>query len=331
MLSGDTADKSPSWSWEQHWIGMTSFSFSPAPFVPFRDVEAVARVRAIRRADIARHSNPDLRIEVVPDAEIGYRWVADLFWRIKTASDHGEQLVLILPQPAGLYRQVAHLINLFRVDCRRLHTFNMDEYANEHGETAPEDWPQGFMHAMLDNFYLQVDADLRPPRAQVQGPQTGNIGDYGKRIADLGGADCCYSGPGWTGHLAFVEPDASEFAGDLEAWKQMGPRICTLSPFTIAQNSLHGSFGMSGDLTAVPPKAATIGPAEVIGAKHRIDINALTVDGSFASWQRLMTRLCVHGPVTPQLPTSIHQLLRTDCWISESIAADIENRWDKEY
>ena len=41
----------------------------------------------------------------------------------------------------------------------------------------------------------------------------------------------------------------------------VGPRICTLSPFTLAQNSLHGSFGMSGDISAVPPKAATIGPA----------------------------------------------------------------------
>ena len=29
----------------------------------------------------------------------------------------------------------------------------------------------------------------------------------------------------------------------------MGPRVCTLSPFTIAQNSLHGCFGASGDLT----------------------------------------------------------------------------------
>jgi len=23
-------------------------------------------------------------------------------------------------------------------------------------------------------------------------------------ITDLGGADICYSGPGWTGHLAFI-------------------------------------------------------------------------------------------------------------------------------
>ena len=59
------------------------------------------------------------------------------------------------------------------------------------------------------------------------------------RIADMGGADVCYSGPGWTGHLAFVEPDAPEFDAPLEEWKQMGPRVCTLSPFTLAQNSLQ--------------------------------------------------------------------------------------------
>ena len=73
-----------------------------------------------------------------------------------------------------------------------------------------------------------------------------------------------------------------------------------MSPFTLAQNSLHGSFGMSGDISAVPPKAATIGPAEVIGSKNRIDTHALTVHGTQTSWQRLMTRLCLHGPVTPK-------------------------------
>jgi len=30
-------------------------------------------------------------------------------------------------------------------------------------------------------------------------------------IEDAGGADICYSGPGWTGHVAFVDPDAPEF------------------------------------------------------------------------------------------------------------------------
>ena len=155
--------------------------------------------------------------------------------------------------------------------------------------------------------------------------------DYGKRITDLGGADICYAGPGWTGHLAFVEPDAPEVPQDLEEFKQMGPSIVTLSPFTLAQNSLHGSFGASGDIAAVPPKAATIGPADVIAARNRLDFSDITVHGTATSWQRMITRLCTHGPVTPRLPTSIHQELRTDKYISEMLARDIEPDWEKGY
>jgi len=312
-------------------VTVKEFEFSPATFVPFRDKKAIVQVKAIKREDIAKHPNPDFKITVMPDDEVGFRWVIDMFYRIKRASDSGEKIVIIAPNPCPVYKQVAYLINKFRVNCEKVYTFNMDEYANEKGIIAPETWRFGFMYAFKDFFYSQIDEDLRPPEDHIQGPTNKNIDDYGKMIADLGGADVCYSGPGWTGHLAFIEPDAPEFAGTLEEWKRMGPRVCTLSPFTIAQNSLHGSFGMSGDLSAVPPKAATIGPAEVIGAKARLDIHAITVDGSYASWQRLMTRLCVHGPVTPKLPTSIHQTLRSDCWISETAAQNIEPLWHKSY
>jgi len=88
---------------------------------------------------------------------------------------------------------------------------------------------------------------------------------------------------------------------------------------------------MSGDLARVPPKAATIGPAEVVRAKHRIDVHAITVDGSFASWQRFTTRMVLHGPVTPLVPESILQKLRTDVWVSEALAENVEPRWDKGY
>ena len=107
----------------------------------------------------------------------------------------------------------------------------------------------------------------------------------------------------------------------------MGPRIVTLSPFTIAQNSLHGSFGYSGDLAIVPPKAFTIGLAEVIGSKHRMDMHAITTYGTPVTWQRMISRLCLHGPVTPKLPSSIHQILKSDIIISETIAQDIEPDW----
>jgi len=307
------------------------FTFAPAAFIPFRDKKAIDRVRRIKRAEIAKHHNPDFRITVVPDAEIEFLWITDMFFRIKTAMDAGQPFVAIMPNPWPGYTKLARMLNRARVDCRKLHTFNMDEYADENGRIAPESWEFGFGYAFKKYFWSQLDAKLRPSEKQVRIFTDRNLKDYGRMLADLGGADICYSGPGWTGHLAFIEPDAPEFAGTLEEWKQMGPRICTLSPFTIAQNSLHGCFGSSGDLCAVPPKAATIGPAEVIAAKHRIDMHAITVDGSFASWQRLTTRLVLHGPVTPLVPESILQTLRTDVWVSETAAADIKPRWDKGY
>jgi glucosamine-6-phosphate deaminase len=150
-------------------------------------------------------------------------------------------------------------------------------------------------------------------------------------IEDLGGADICYSGPGWTGHLAFIEPDAPEFAAPLDEWKKMSSRIVTLSPYTIAQNSLYGTFGKSGNLAAVPPKAATIGPAEVIQAKKRMDTHAITVHGTTTTWQRFISRLVLHGPVTPLVPESILQTLPTEVYVSENIAQNIEPDWNKGY
>ena len=184
---------------------------------------------------------------------------------------------------------------------------------------------------MLKFFYYEIDEDLRPPRNQFVCFSDVDVNDYSKILADQGGADICYSGPGWTGHLAFIEPDAPEFQASLEEWKTFGARIVTLSPFTIAQNSLHGCFGKSGDLTAVPPKAATIGPADVIAAKERFDQHGITVGGSKNSWQRLMTRLLLHGPVTPRLPSSILQTLQTDVYVTETAAMNIETDWDTGY
>lgn len=309
-----------------------SFPFNPAKCVPFRDVDEIRRCRAIRRTDIETHANPDFRIRVLPAHDIEFRWIADMCHRIKESDDFDRPVVLILPNPCpAIYRKVAHFINLFRVNCRNVWLFAMDEYANEDGRIAPESWELGFLHSMLHSFYLPIDEELRPPGKHVNGPSNENIANYGKMIAELGNADMCYSGPGWTGHLAFIEPDAPEFDAPLEEWIQLGPRVCTLSPFTIAQNSLHGSFGMSGDLAAVPPKAATIGPAEVVAAKNRMEIAGITVHGTTTAWQRLIARLCYHGPVTPRLPSSIHQQLRTDCYISEAIAQDIEPDWEKGY
>jgi len=309
------------------------FEYQPSEHIPWAgiDPKEFERVRRIRRDEIEEHPNPDFRIRVVPDDQVENIWITDMYGRIKKSDEQDQPVVLILPNPAPPYARLAHLINVTRVSCRNVHVFAMDEWADQDGNVAPDTWPHGLVYALKYYLYRNIDESLRMPEAQVKWITNENINDYGKMIEDAGGADICYTGPGWTGHLAFIEPRAPEFAGSLEEWKLMGPRIVTLSPFTLAQQSLHGGFGMSGDVSWIPPKGATIGPAQVIAAKHRCDWNYFTVQGTSVSWQRFVTRLAAHGPVTPLVPTSLHQTLRTDFYISESAAQNIEPTMDKAY
>ena len=307
------------------------FKYQPSEWVPFRDKTEIQRVANIKREEMEKHPNPEFKISVLPDTDIEMIMVADMIKRIKKSAETGEKLVMILPNPCPTYRHVAKLINALQIDCRNVYAFAMDEYADENGNIAPSEWEYGFTYAMYKYFFYPIEQRLRPPQSQITGFTNKNLADYGKMIADAGGADICYSGPGWTGHLAFIEPDAPEFNAPLEQWKEMGARIVTLSPFTLAQNSLHGIFGKSGNLAAVPPKAATIGPADVIHAKNRIDTHALTVHGTSTAWQRFICRLVLHGPVTPLVPESILQTLPTDVYVSETIAQNIETDWNKGY
>jgi len=306
---------------------MKPFSFEPHPVVPFRDREVLARVRSIRREEITKHSNPDFHIRVVRDIETGMISLADRFFRIKAAMDEGREFAVIMGNPNPHYVNLAHMINRSGVNCSKLWFFAMDEWADDDGNIAPESYEQGFRHAMLKYFYSEIDQKLRPPINQFVSPTNDNIADYSRMLADRGGADACYSGSGWAGHIAFIDPGAPQWSRDLEEFKQQGAQIVDLHPLTIAQNSLHGSFGFSGDVANVPPRAATIGPADVLGAKYRMDMNALCTCGTISSWQRMVTRLIAHGPVTPDVPASILQIGPTDFIISESAAANIEPHW----
>ncbi|MFN8186128.1 MAG: hypothetical protein U0R69_03510 [Gaiellales bacterium] len=302
---------------------MTDWQYDLSPFISFRDREACERVRAIRRSELGNHPNPDFRIAVVDDSTAFYTAFAeDLVSRIRAGRDEGRQVVFILPVgPMPQYAIAARTINEERLSLRHLHTFNMDEYANENGVTAPVSWPGSFERAMWERFFDLVDPELRPPAGQIHFPTTEAIGDYSKRIEDLGGADCCYGGIGWCGHIAFWESHLGlQFDGDLAAYRQAGARLVELHPMTIMQNALH-SFG--GDWSWVPPCANTIGPREILGARHR----SFWLDGDLGggvSWQRFIARLVAHGPVSELVPGSILQEARTDYTILGNVADDVE-------
>jgi glucosamine-6-phosphate deaminase len=301
----------------------TEFTYQLASICTFRDRETCERVRMIRREDITTHPNPDFVIGVIDDHEAFYQAFADdLINRIVAARDADENLVAILPVgPVPQYTIAARIINERRISLKHVHTFNMDEYADEDGKTAPISWAGSFQRAMWDNFLGRIDSELRPPESQIHFPTSEEITTYSTQIEDAGGADVCYGGIGWAGHIAFWEPHLGfEFAGDLNAYRAAGARLVELHPMTVMQNALH-SFG--GDWSWVPPMANTIGPRDILGARHR----SFWLDGDLGggySWQRFIARLVAHGPVSEFVPGSMLQQSRTDFTMLGGVAADLE-------
>ena len=303
---------------------LEGFKYNMARWLPFQDQAACEKARAVTKEQLAAPTNPNLKVEIIPDDQFPFRLVTELFATIKGASDEGRRLVLILPQPEPLYAWVAHLINQFQVDCRNLYTFDMDEYADQDGRIAPASWRNSFLYAMKHNFYGRLNRKLRPPEEHIQGPTDANFQDYGKMIADLGGAEVCFGGIGWSGHLAFIEPGSEAYAPrPWEQWKQLGPRIVELTPITVLQGVLGPEWGQSGDWSWYPPKAASIGPAEILGAKLRSSWCGFAVGASQVSWQRFIVRLAARGPVTPLIPASMLQTAPSELHLTETVAEDV--------
>lgn len=298
-----------------------SFTYNLSSFLPFRDKEACDRVRAIPRSAITDHDNPDFRIRVVDEPDDFYDAFAnDLVGRIRDSRDAGAGLVAILPVgPVPQYAKAARMINEERISLEHLTTFNMDEYANEDGVTAPQDWVGSFQTAMWRNFFGLVDEDLRPKVENIHFPTSENVGDYSKMIEDAGDADVCYGGIGWSGHIAFWEPQLGSEYPDREAYVDAGSRIVELHPITIMQNALH-SF--RSDWSWVPPKAATIGIRDILRARHR----SFWLDGKLggnATWQAFIARLVAHGPVNEFVPGSFLQEYGADYTIIGTVADDV--------
>ena len=143
-----------------------------------------------------------------------------------------------------------------------------------------------------------------------------------------GGADVIYSATGWTGHSAYIDPNVEEFKADtLEEFCKLGSRLTTLNHITMCQNSLSMSMGGSGDIWNIPPRAATIGPRDIVNARERVEMHTFVNPGG-DSWQRMISRIELYGPISKECPASILRLGKGTCYVSEGIAKPFKCRND---
>ncbi len=301
------------------------FRFKPASWLPHSELplEELERVRNIKREDMEYTNENGYSVRVVMDPTLCL--VQDMFYRILMSDINDTHLTMICPnQWPAAYSAVAEMLNKYNVSARNVDAFAMDEWADEDGNVAPLTYGAGLGYSFMNHFYGKIREDLRPgvEHWHVHTNENKGTGVYSRMIEDIsgGGVDVIYSATGWPGHTAFIDPRCEEFKADsLEEFCKLDSRIVTETPLTICENSLFGPMGASGDVWAVPPKSATIGPKDVVSAKERFELhNFVNPDGS--SWQRMISRLELYGPISMECPASIMRLGKGTCYVSEAIA-----------
>jgi len=299
------------------------FDFRPAAWLPKYDNETLARARSIRREEMEYTNENGFSVRVVLDPTL--MLVMDVFHRIYLSDVNDTHLTMIFPnQWPGAYSAIAEMLNRYNVSCRNVDAFAMDEWADEDGNVAPLTYGAGLGYSFRKHFYGRIREDLRPDVEHWHVFTNENKADgvYSSLIEEVGGggADVIYSATGWPGHTAFIDPGAPEFAADtLEDFLTLGSRVTSETPLTICENSLFAPMGQSGDVWAVPPRAATIGPRDVMHARERFELHNFTNPGG-DSWQRMISRLELYGPISKECPASILRLGRGVCYVSEAIA-----------
>lgn len=300
-------------------------------FYPFQNQSEIDRVRKITKEEIVamngRHpANPNIRLDVLRNDEFEMVMIADMVKRIVDSDRNDRQVVMIMCNPSPTYRKVAYLLHELNVNCRNVKFYMMDEWADEDGNIAPLSYKAGFGYA-FEKFMVSQIMDLGFKRENFIYHSREITPVYSQMLQDDGEADIVYSGPGWPGHLAFIDPVEDWYQPTMEEYLQQGAKVARLHPLTIAQNSLHGGFGCSGDISRVPPMGAMMGPRDAMMAKNVLDMHGITTAGSQVAWQRLTSRLCIFGEPDQRVPASILQLRDkpTHMVMSENIAATIKD------
>ncbi len=299
------------------------FDFAPAFWLPSRDPEVLDKVRNMKREDMEYTNENGFSVRVVLDPKLVM--VQDVFHRIYMSDVTDTHLTMIFPnQWPDAYQAIAEMINKYNVSCRNVDAFAMDEWADADGNVAPLTYGAGLGYSFRTHFYGNIREDLRPDVEHWHVFTNENKGDnvYSSIIEEVGGggADVVYSATGWPGHTAFIDPGVEEFHADsLEEFCKLGSRITTESPLTICENSLFAPMGASGDVWAVPPKAATIGPRDIVNARERFEVHNFVNPGG-DSWQRMISRIELYGPISMECPASIMRLGKGTCYVSEAIA-----------
>lgn len=305
------------------------FDFEPAVWLPTKDKHVLEYCRNIKRDEMEITNENGYSIRVVPHPSCAI--TAELFNWIYRSDVEDKKTVIVFPNSwRNIYTAAVQMCNRYNISGRNIHAFCMDEYADQDGNVAPISYGASLGGSFLREFYLQFREDLRPPLSQMHYYTNENIGHYSDLLDETGegGADLLISATGWIGHTAFIDPDTRAFKADtLEEFMQIPAGFVDNHRLTIAQNS----GGRSGDTYHTARYSVSIGPRDIVHAREHLERHDLGWLGGYSSWERMISRLQLYGPVCKEVPASLFQLTKGTIYVSEDMARPIEPMFDIEY
>ena len=295
------------------------FDFAPPAWLPTQDKHVLEYCRNIKREEMEITNENGYSIRVVPHPSSAV--TLELFNWIYRSDVEDKKTVIVFPNSwRNIYTTAVNMCNRYNVSGRNIHAFCMDEWADEDGNVAPTTYGPSLGGHFLREFYLSFREDLRPKLSQMHYYTNENIGYYSDLIDEVGdgGADLIISATGWIGHTAFIDPHTKKFkAESLEEFKNLPAGFVDNHRLTIVQNS--GGFG-SGDMYHTPRYSVSIGPRDVMHARDHLERHDLGYCGGYSSWERMISRLQLYGPVCMEVPASLYQLTKGTIYVSEDMA-----------
>ena len=200
---------------------------------------------------------------------------------------------------------VASIVNALGIDVRSGHFWGMDEWFDAStGREVPVTHPLSFERADRELCFNRINRSLRMPDAHLHFPKADTRAyretwDAGVRCAIMQG------GQGEVKHWAFNDPlprkgkykDTPPPAAD---YRKLTTRVVDLHPLTMAQNARTSG---GGNISMVPTRAITVGPAETWKAGKVSIWHAGQHDNPFG--QRLTAYMISKRIVDTSVPMSL--------------------------
>ena len=200
---------------------------------------------------------------------------------------------------------VARIVNALVLDVRSGHFWGMDEWFDTAtGREVPLTHPLSFERADRTLCFNRIRRALRMPDAHLHFPKA-DTRDY--RASWSAGVRCAVmqGGQGDVKHWAFNDPlprrgKFKTTAPKVEDYRKLTTRVVELHPLTIAQNARTSG---GGNISMVPTKAITVGPAETWKADKVSIWQAGAHDNPFG--QRLTAFMISQRIVDTSVPMSL--------------------------